>query len=33
MSSRSWVFRIQDIVHAIDKIEYYTKDLTLNQKE
>ncbi len=28
-SSRDWSFRIKDILHAIQKIEQYTKDMTL----
>ena len=31
MSSRDWVFRIQDILRAIDKIESFVKGMTLNQ--
>lgn len=27
-SSRDWSFRIKDILHAIDKIEHYTKNMT-----
>jgi uncharacterized protein with HEPN domain len=27
-SSRNWSFRIKDILHAIEKIEQYTKDMT-----
>ncbi|MFI5343396.1 MAG: DUF86 domain-containing protein [Chlamydiales bacterium] len=30
-SSRDWSFRIKDILHAINKIEHYTKDMTLSQ--
>ncbi len=36
MSSRDWIFRIQDILLAIEKIERYTKGMTLarfKQKE
>lgn len=29
MSSRQWLFRIQDILKAIDKIECYIVDMTL----
>lgn len=31
MSSRDWIFRIQDILTAIDKIERYIEDTTLSQ--
>ena len=31
MSSRNWIFRIQDILAAIDKIEQYIKDLNFTQ--
>ena len=31
MSSRDWVFRLQDILKAIEKIEVYIIDLTINQ--
>lgn len=31
MSSRSWRFRIQDILAAIKNIETYTEDLTSSQ--
>ena len=31
MSSRDWLFRIQDILKAIDKIESYVENMTLNQ--
>jgi uncharacterized protein with HEPN domain len=31
MSSREWVFRIRDILKAIDKIERYVKGMTLSQ--
>jgi uncharacterized protein with HEPN domain len=31
VSSRQWIFRVQDILKAIEKIEHYTKDLTLTQ--
>ncbi len=31
MSSRDWVFRIQDILRAIDKIESFVKGMTLNK--
>lgn len=30
-SSREWPFRIKDILHAIDKIEDYTKDMTSSE--
>lgn len=29
MSSRGWTFRIQDILKAIEKIEAFTKDMTV----
>lgn len=29
--SRDWSFRIKDILHAIDKIEHYTKDMTASE--
>ncbi len=29
MSSRQWIFRVQDILKAIEKIERYVDDLTL----
>jgi uncharacterized protein with HEPN domain len=29
MSSRQWIFRIQDILKAIDKIERYVSNMTL----
>lgn len=29
--SRDWSFRIKDILHAIDKIEKYTKNLTISE--
>lgn len=29
-SSRDWDFRLKDILHAIHKIEVYTKDMTLH---
>lgn len=31
MSSRDWLFRIQDILKAIQKIETYIEGMTLNQ--
>jgi hypothetical protein len=31
MSSREWVFRIQDILSSIEKIEKYLKGMTYNQ--
>ena len=31
MSSREWIFRIQDILRAIDKIERFSKNMTLSQ--
>ncbi|MES2273733.1 MAG: DUF86 domain-containing protein [Chlamydiota bacterium] len=31
MSSRDWVFRVQDILTAIDKIERYTEGVTMVQ--
>ena len=31
MSSRDWVFRVQDILMAIDKIERYIKNTTMAQ--
>ncbi|MCE5316416.1 MAG: DUF86 domain-containing protein [Parachlamydia sp.] len=30
-SSRDWTFRINDILHAIDKIEQFTHDLTFTE--
>ena len=30
-SSRDWSFRIKDILHAIDKIEQYTKNMTASE--
>jgi uncharacterized protein with HEPN domain len=30
MSSREWLFRIQDILKAIEKIERYTEDMALS---
>lgn len=30
-SSRDWSFRIKDILHAIEKIERYTKGITLTE--
>ena len=33
MSSREWVFRIQDILKAIEKIERFTDGMTLTQFE
>ena len=30
-SSRDWSFRIKDILHAIGKIEQYTKNMTLSE--
>ncbi len=30
-SSRDWPFRIKDILHAIDKIEQYTKNMTASE--
>ncbi len=30
-SSRDWLFRIRDILHAIEKIEKYTKDMTISE--
>lgn len=30
-SSRDWLFRIKDILQAIDKIEQYTQDLTVSK--
>ena len=31
MSSREWVFRIRDILEAIEKVERYAEDMTLTQ--
>jgi uncharacterized protein with HEPN domain len=31
MSSRDWVFRVEDILRAIEKIETYLKGLSLSQ--
>lgn len=30
-SSRDWTFRIKDILHAIDKIAHYTKNMTVSE--
>ena len=30
-SSRDWSFRLKDILHAIEKIERYTKDVTFSE--
>lgn len=30
-SSRDWSFRIKDILHAIDKIEQYTQQMTASE--
>ena len=31
MSSRDWIFRIQDILQAIEKVEDYIKGMTASQ--
>lgn len=31
MSSREWIFRLEDILRAIEKIESYLKGMTLSQ--
>jgi uncharacterized protein with HEPN domain len=31
MSSRQWMFRVQDILNAIEKIERYTDEMTLTK--
>ncbi len=31
MSSRDWEFRIRDIIEAIQKIQKYMRDMTLNE--
>ena len=30
-SSREWPFRIKDILHAIDKIQLYTEQMTISE--
>ena len=30
-SSRDWVYRFKDILHAIEKIERFTKDISFSE--